>query len=227
MRSPSLQLLVRSRSSVAGMNGAMIRRGGRCRGIALLAIAGLLLTNCAPEPGEAGATDASGEPTAESSAPVTSAPPDPALALPADCGAVISDAELSELTREDQYLAPDLPSLEALPGPVARDVARTADERLDCLWWIVNVWEGSLPLFISRTSAEAQTALIDGLLTSTLYTETTVGGERAFTTSYTDAVAVHQVVYVFVEDVWIAVVAPTEPAVAVAIAERALASVTE
>lgn len=89
-----------------------------------------------------------------------------------------------------------------------------------------NVWEGSLPLFISRTTAEAQAALIDGLLTSTLYTETTVGGERAFTSSYTDEIAVHQVVYVFVEDVWIAVVAAVAPATAVAIAERTLTAVT-
>ena len=200
----------------------MSRRGG----IALL-IAGLLLTGCVPEPGEAGATDASGEATVETSVPATSAPAAPALALPADCGAVMSDAELSELTGQDQYLAPDVPSLEALPGPVARETARTAAERLDCMWWVVNVWEGSLPVFISRTTPEAQTALIDGLLTSTLYTETSIGGERAFTTSYTDAIAVHQVVYVFVEDVWIAVVAATEPATAVAIAERALASVTE
>lgn len=201
----------------------MSRRGG----IALLLIAGLLLTGCVPEPGEAGTTDASGEATANPSAPATSAPAASALALPADCGAVMSDAELSELTGQDQYLAPDVPSLEALPGPVARETARTAAERLDCMWWVVNVWEGSLPVFISRTTPEAQTALIDGLLTSTLYTETSIGGERAFTTSYTDAIAVHQVVYVFVEDVWIAVVAATEPATAVAIAEHALASVTE
>ncbi len=206
----------------------MSRRGG----IALLLIAGLLLAGCVPEPGESGsgepgATDAPGGPTADISAPATSAPTDPTLTLPADCGAVMSDAELSALTGQDQYLAPDVPSLEALPGPLARETARAADERLDCLWWIVNVWEGSLPLFISRTSAAAQTALIDGLLTSTLYTETTIGGARAFTTSYTDEIAVHQVVYVFIEDVWIAVVAATEPGVAVAIAERALDSVTE
>lgn len=205
----------------------MIRR----RAITLLLIAGLLLTGCVPEPGEDGAgsggpTDAPSQAASESAAPASSAPTDPTLTLPADCGAVMSDAELSALTGEDQYLAPDLPSLEALPGPVARDTARTAAERLDCLWWIVNVWEGSLPLFISRTSAAAQTALIDGLLKSTLYSETTIGGERAFTSSYTDEIAVHQVVYVFVEDIWIAVVAPTEPATAVAIAERALASVT-
>lgn len=199
----------------------------RARAAALLLIAGLLLTGCVPEPGDQGGADASDGATPESSAPETPAPPDPALALPGDCGAVMSDAELSALTGEDQYLAPDVPSLEALPGPVARETARSAVERLDCLWWIVNVWEGSLPIFISRTSAAAQTSLIEGLLTSTLYAETTIGGERAFTTSYTDAIAVHQVVYVFVEDVWIAVVAPTEPATAIAIAERALASVTE
>ena len=200
----------------------MRRRGG----VALLLITGLLLTACVPEPGEAGPTDASANPSGQASAPEASVPAETSRALPPDCGAVLSDAELSELTGQDQYLAPGLPSLEALPGPVARETARAADERLDCMWWIVNVWEGSLPLFISRTSAEAQTALIDGLITSTLYTETTLGGERAFTSSYTDAIAVHQVVYVFVEDVWIAVVAATTPDTAVAIAERALASIT-
>ena len=76
-----------------------------------------------------------------------------------------------------------------------------------------------------RTSAESQTALVDGLRTSTLYTETTIRGELAFTSTYTDEVAVHQVVYVFVDDVWIAVVAAVEPALAVAIAERALTAI--
>lgn len=199
----------------------------RRRGIAPLLVAGLLLTSCAPEPGEVGPTDASGPSTAASSAPATSAPTDAALALPADCGAVIGDAELSELTGRDQYLAPDVPSLEALPGPLARDTARAADERRDCVWWIVNVWEGSLPIFVSRIADAAQSALIDGLVTSDLYAETVIGGERAFTTSYTDAIGVHQVVYVFVDDVWIAVVATVEPATAIAIAERVLASVTE
>ncbi len=199
----------------------MSRRGG----VALLLIAGLLLTGCVPEPGEPGA-DASGAPSADAPAPEASVVANSAVVVPDGCGQVLSDDELSELTGHDQYLAPDRPSLEALPGPVARETAQRADERLDCMWWVVNVWEGSLPLFISRTSAEAQTALIDGLLTSTLYTETTIGGERAFTSSYTDAIAVHQVVYVFVEDVWIAVVAAVAPATAVAIAERALASVT-
>jgi hypothetical protein len=193
---------------------------------ALLLIAGLLLTGCVPEPGEAVPSGIATAPSPGESVPEASVPGEPFLALPHECNEVVSDAELSELTGQEQYLAPDIPSLEALPGPLARDTAGAADERLDCMWWVVNVWEGSLPLFISRTSAEAQTALIDGLLTSTLYTETTIGGERAFTSSYTDEIAVHQVVYVFVEDVWIAVVAAVEPATAVAIAERALASVT-
>ena len=191
---------------------------------------GLLLTGCMPEPGgtepgDAGSTVPSGGPS-DAPAPEASVGTGSAVVVPGDCGEVLSDAELSELTGQEQYLAPDLPSLEALPGPVARETAQRADERLDCMWWVVNVWEGSLPLFVSRITAEAQAALIDGLLTSTLYTETTVGGERAFTSSYTDEIAVHQVVYVFVEDVWIAVVAAVAPTTAVAIAERALASVT-
>lgn len=199
----------------------MSRRGG----VALLLIAGLLVTGCVPEPGDAGSTVSSGGPS-DAPAPEAYVPAASAVVVPRDCGEVLSDAELSELTGQEQYLAPDLPSLEALPGPVARETAQRADERLDCMWWVVNVWEGSLPLFVSRITAEAQAALIDGLLTSTLYTETAVGGERAFTSSYTDEIAVHQVVYVFVEDVWIAVVAAVAPTTAVTIAERALASVT-
>ena len=196
----------------------MSRRGG----VALLLIVGLLLAGCVPEPDE---TDR-GRSSAEASASVSPTPPEAAIAVPDDCGDVLSDTELSELTGQEQYLAPTPPSLEALPGPLARETAQGADERRDCMWWIVDVWEGSLPLFVSRTSAEAQTALTDGLRTSTLYTETTIRGELAFTSTYTDEIAIHEVVYVFVDDVWIAVVAAVEPARAVAIAERALTALT-
>lgn len=188
-------------------------------------ITGLLLTGCVPEPGEA---DIDPTPSASSSpsTPASAAPVQAAVVVPDSCGALLSDEEVSALTGQDQYLAPDSPSLVSLPGPLARETAEGAIDRLDCLWWIVNVWEATLPLFISRTSAEAQTALIDGLRTSTLYTETTIDGELAFTSTFTDELFINQVVYIFVEDVWIALVAPIEPEVAIAVAEAALAAVS-
>ena len=182
---------------------------------------GLLLTGCVPEPGEA---DRDPTPSAPST-PESAAPAQPGAVVPDSCGELLSDEEVSALTGQDQYLAPESPSLVSLPGPLARQTAEGAVERLDCLWWIVNVWEATLPVFVSRTSAEAQTALIDGLRTSTLYTETTIGGEPAFTSTFTDELFINQVVYVFVEDVWIALVAPIEPDVAIAVAEAALAAV--
>lgn len=196
----------------------MSRRGG----VALLLITGLLLAGCVPEPGDAGP---GGMPTVETSASVSPTPSDAAIAVPDDCGDVLTDAELSELTGQKQYLAPTVPSLEALPGPLARETAAGADETLACLWWIEDVWESTLPLFVFRTSAGAQSALIDGLRTSTLYTETTIGGELAFTSTFSDEVSINQLVYVFVEDVWIALVAPVEPDVARAVAGGALTAI--
>ncbi|WP_396641772.1 hypothetical protein [Microbacterium sp.] len=204
----------------------MSRRGG----VALLLIIGLVLAGCAPEPGDAGPGEATtmgaGDPSAEASAPDASAPTAPAIVVPAACGEVLSDAEISELTGAPQYLAPTVPSVETLPGPLARETAAGADEALACLWWVEDVWESTLPLFVFRTSAAAQSALVDGLRTSTLYTETTIDGELAFTSTFSDELFINQLVYIFVDDVWIALVAPVEPDVARAVAGGALTAIT-
>lgn len=203
----------------------MSRRGG----VALLLIIGLLLAGCVPEPRGVGpgepTTMGAGNPSAEASAPEAPAPTPPAVVVPATCGELLSDAELSELTGASQYLAPTVPSLETLPGPLARETAAGADEALECLWWVEDVWESTLPVFVFRTSAEAQSALVDGLRTSTLYTETMIDGELAFTSTFSDELFVNQLVYVFVDDAWIALVAPVEPDVARTVVGGAMAAI--
>lgn len=172
-------------------------------------------------------------PTEPPTAVATTEPPI-ALDVPQSCDAVISVTDVAEIVGIpmmavpwSEVSAPDGSSpADHLPGPIARDAARNARERLDCMWWPTGGGRLSLPIHVLRLDAAVHADFVASLEASTEYVPSSIAGYAVFLRDYENEVHGLSLSYAMVDDVWVAIDTPFGPDERDAVMTQVIANLT-